>query len=445
MSLPPRARARHAARRAALMRQLGAGVLVLPTAPQQIRNADTHHPYRAGSEFWYLTGFAEPEAVLVLRARPRGQPEMTLFVRPRDPERETWDGRRAGVAGAKRGYGAAQAYPIAELGKHLPELLRGAERLFFTLGRDSRTERILLDALARNAASLRRSAPPAHPPLFDPSPVLAAMRVRKDPDELALLGHAADVTALGHLQAMQAARPGMYEYQVQAVLEAAFLASGSPRLGYQSIVASGPNACILHYHENDRRLRAGELLLIDAGAEVGMYTADVTRTFPVGERFSEPQRAVYAVVLRAQKAAIRAARAGRAWNAPHRTAVRTLTRGLVELGVLRGRVHELVRSEAYKPYYMHGTSHWLGLDVHDAGAYSAENGAPVRLQPGHVLTVEPGLYFDPRLRGVPRALRGIGIRIEDDVAVTRGAPRVLTAAAPKEIAEIEAIRANARS
>jgi Xaa-Pro aminopeptidase len=289
-----------------------------------------------------------------------------------------------------------------------------------------------------------RSAPPLHPPLVDPGPAIAALRCVKDPDELALLEQAAEVTALGHLQAMQVAAPGVHEYQVQAVLEAAFKASGARRLGYPSIVASGPNACILHYRENDRRLRHGDLLLVDAGAEYGMYTADVTRTYPVAPRFTPPQRAAYAVVLRAQQAAIRAARAGRPWHAPHRTAIRELTRGLVALGVLRGDVARLVDKEAFKPFYMHGTSHWLGLDVHDAGAYQDERGRPVRLRPGHVLTVEPGLYFDRRDRRVPRALRGIGIRIEDDVLVTRAAPRVLTAAVPKQVDQIEALRAGAQ-
>ncbi len=282
---------------------------------------------------------------------------------------------------------------------------------------------------------------PAHPVLEDPGPAIAALRQVKEPAEIEVLRHAANVSAEAHVAAMRAARAGMREYQVQEVLEGVFRTHGSRRNGYDSIVASGANACILHYTENDRALRNGEFVLLDAGAEFDMYTADITRTWPVSGQFGDAQRAVYEVVLRAQKAAIRTVRAGRAWDAAHEAAKRWLTRGLVELGVLRGDVARLVKKEAFKPWFMHGTSHWLGMDVHDVGRYEDADGKPVKLAPGMVLTVEPGLYFDTRDRSVPKELRGLGVRIEDDVLVTRNGCDVLTAACPKEVRELEAVKA----
>jgi Xaa-Pro aminopeptidase len=395
-----------------------------------------HHQFRPGSNFDYLTGFPEPEAMLVAWRTGRGTHHAELFVRPRDKEREIWDGKRFGTAGAVRRFGVERATPYAELFDKLPELLAPHRRLFFTLGVNPRFDQRLMGVFAALAMKRRRQAPPAHPVIEDPAPVLAAMRVRKDAAEVALLEKAAAITAAGHRAAMAATQPGMAEFEVQAVLEAEFRRQGSPRTGYGSIVASGPNACILHYHENDRTMRAGELLLIDAGTEYGGYTADVTRTFPVSGKFTEAQAAVYRVVLKAQLAGIRAARPGARWDAPHRACIKALTRGLIDLGVLRGRVPQLIAKEKFKRFYMHGTSHWLGRDVHDAGAYQDAAGKPVPMEPGMVLTVEPGLYFDPRDRKVPAELRGIGIRIEDDVLITRGGNRVLTAGAPKGIAEV---------
>lgn len=431
-------------RRQRLLDGLGDGLLILPTANEQIRNGDVHQPFRAGSDFAYLTGFAEPEAVLVAWRLGKGRHRAVLFVRPRDKEREIWDGRRAGVLGAKKLCCVDEARPIAQLFPDLADLLDAQVRVFHRLGGDAEFDRRLFGAFARHAAKHRRAHPPAHPILQDPGPAIAMQRLHKDAHEIDALGRAAAVTAAGHRAAMAFSRPGQTERQVQARLEATFRDLGSPREGYSSIVASGPNACILHYHENDRTLRQGELLLIDAGAEVDMYTADVTRTFPVSGRFSPAQRAVYAAVLAAQKAAIRAARPGAAWNAPHAAAVRTLTRGLQKLGVLPRRdVRTQVGKGAFRPYYMHGTSHWLGLDVHDVGAYQDAKGKPVRLRAGMVLTVEPGLYFGPRDTSVGKELRGIGVRIEDDVLITANGNRVLTAAAPKEIAEVEAACAGA--
>jgi Xaa-Pro aminopeptidase len=337
-----------------------------------------------------------------------------------------------------REFGADEAYATGELEKRLAQLLRGRAALFWARGVSPAVDRCVEGALAASAAAGRRHNAPAHPPIIDPRPRLAEMRQIKRPEEVELLREAAAATAAGHRAAMAAAGPGLAEYDVQAHLEAAFRRAGSPRTGYPSIVASGANACVLHYIENDRRLRRGELLLVDAGAEVGLYTADVTRTFPVGGTFSPVQRSVYSLVLAAQKAAIAAVRPGVRWDAPHRRAVRVLTRGLVAMRVLKGDVVKLIEKGAYRRFYMHGTSHWLGLDVHDVGAYVDDGKKPVRLRPGMVLTVEPGLYFSPRDRSVRGELRGIGVRIEDDVLVTRGGREVLTSAVPKEIAALEA-------
>lgn len=425
----------HRRRRQRLLDELGDGLLLLPTAPEQRRNGDVLHEYRPGSDFLWLTGFPEPEAVLVAwRTGPTHR--AVLFVRPRDPAREVWDGRRVGVKGAVQRFGVDRAYPIGQLWQRLGDLLDGQRRVLHRLGGDAAFDKRLFDVLLARAQKHRRRQP-THPDLVDPTGVLAAMRLVKDASERAAMQRAAEISAEGHRAAMRAARAGLHEFEVQAVLEAEFRRAGSPRNGYPSIVASGANACVLHYHDNDRRMRNGDLLLIDAGAEFGGCTADITRTFPVSGRFSPAQAAVYRVVLRAQKAGIRACRAGARWDAAHRTCVRWLTKGLVELGVLRGRVRKLIEKEAYKRFYMHGTSHWLGRDVHDVGAYLDGADRPRPLPVGAVLTVEPGLYFGPRDRRVPKALRGIGIRIEDDVLITAQGPKVLTAAVPTELAAIE--------
>ena len=428
----------HRARRQRLLDRLGDGLLLVATAPETTRNGDVLHEYRPGSDFHFLTGFPEPEALLAAWRTGRGTHQAVLFVRPREPAREIWDGRRLGVAGARRTFGADRALPIGAAWKQLPVLLGAHARLFHRLGVDAAFDRRLLDAFAALARKHRRRQPTLHPTIVDPVPAIAAMRLTKDAAELAALRRAAAITVAGHVAAMRAARPGMFEYEVQAVLEAEFRRRGSPRNGYASIVASGANACVLHYHDNDRRMRAGELLLIDAGAEHGGSTGDVTRTFPVSGRFAPAQAAVYRVVLGAQLAGIRACRVGARWDAAHRVCLRELTRGLVALGVLRGDVARLLRKKAYAPFYMHGTSHWLGRDVHDVGAYQGADDRPAPLPAGAVLTVEPGLYFGARDRRVPEGLRGIGIRIEDDVLVTARGPEVLTAAAPKSIAAVEA-------
>ncbi len=428
----------HRRRRQRLLDELGDGLLLLPTAPEVLRNGDVHFEYRPGSDFHFLTGFPEPDAVLVAWRTGRGRHRAELFVRQRDPAREIWDGKRHGTKGAVRSFGVDAAHPIAELGAKLPGLLAGHASLFHRLGQDQRFDQRLLEAFARLAVQQRRQQPAAHPAIVDPVPGIARQRLCKDAAELGALRQAATATAAGHLAAMEWAAPGRHEYEVQAAIESAFRAAGSPRNGYSSIVASGANACVLHYHDNDRRMQKDELLLVDAGAECGGVTGDVTRTFPVSGRFTSAQAAVYRVVLRAQLAGIRAARPGAPWDAAHTACVRALTRGLVELRVLRGNVASLIAKERFKPWYMHGTSHWLGRDVHDVGAYQDATGRPVRLQAGMVLTIEPGLYFGPRDRRVPAALRGIGVRIEDDVLITVRGNEVLTAAVPKTIAAVEA-------
>ena len=431
----------HRGRRQRLLDSLGPGVLIVPTARETKRNGDVLHEFRPGSDFHYLTGFPEPDAVLVAVKTDRRRHRAILFVRERDPAREIWDGPRHGSAGAIRRFAEDEAHAIAELWRKPPDRVPEGQPVFHTLGRDRDFDRRLLDSFAAAASRQRRRLLPMHPPIVDPGPVLARQRQVKDRSELAAMQRAAELTVAGHIALARSVRPGMYEYEAQAVLEAEFRRGGSPRNGYPSIVASGSNACVLHYHENSRRMRAGDLLLVDAGAEVQGCTADVTRTIPVSGRFTDAQAAVYRIVLRAQLAGIRACKAGARWDAAHRACLRALTRGLVELGVLRGDAARLVRDQRYRPYYMHGTSHWLGRDVHDVGGYEGADGAALPLPAGAVLTVEPGLYFGPRDTSVPRELRGIGVRIEDDVHVTRGGPRVLTDAAPKSVDALERLAA----
>lgn len=426
-------------RRQKILNALGDGLLVLPTAPLLFRNGDVQHAFRPDSDFYYLTGFDEPEAVLVAHRVDRRRHRAMLFLRSRDHEREVWDGPRLGPARARRRLGLDEAHPIAEIYTHLEPVLREHRRLFYRLGVDETMDRALFRLFERNRIADYRGNPPGHPAIVDPRPTIAVERLVKDRAEIEALETAARITAAGHRQAMEAARPGRMEYEVQAELEAAFRRLGSPRNGYESIVASGPNACILHYVENRRRMRAGDLLLVDAGAESDLYTADITRTFPVSGTFTEEQAAVYRAVLRAQKAAVRAAKPGRPWNAPHEAAVRAIVKGLFDLRLLRGSRERALEKKSYRRWFMHGTSHWLGMDVHDAGGYNDEEGQPRKLAPGMVLTIEPGLYFGPRDRSVPERYRGIGVRIEDDVLVTRSGARVLTDGVPKEIREVEAL------
>ena len=428
----------HARRRQRLLEKLGDGLLILPTAPETIRNGDVNHSFRAGSDLFYLTGFSEPDTILVASRTGRGRHKTILFVRPRDKTREVWDGPRAGVRGVIREFGADEAFPIGEFWKRLPGLVGETPRVFHTLGLDDEFDERLMAVFRSWSQSRRRRNPPAHPAIEDPRPALAELRLIKDTTEIRDLQEAARISTAGHLRAMAKTRGGMMEFEVQAALEGEFRRQGSRRNGYDSIVASGANACVLHYIENDRKMRRGDLLLIDAGAESNQYTADITRTFPVSGQFSPPQKEIYQAVLSAQKAAIKAVRPGAAWDAPHKTAVRVLTRRLVKLGILKGDPIKLIKKGACRKWFMHGTSHWLGMDVHDVGSYEDPDGRPIKLRAGMVLTVEPGLYIERSDKSVAAEYRGIGVRIEDDVLVTRSGHRVLTAAVPKEVKDVEA-------
>lgn len=427
----------HKQRRRRLAEQMGPeSAALIVSHPEMVRNNDTLHEYRPNSDLVYLSGFEEPEAALLLLP---GDPEKSfvMFVRPRDPEREVWTGRRAGVEGATAKFGADAAHPIADLATTLPKYLEGVESLYMNLGQDPERDRLGLEAINRTRRASRTGAKgPVR--LIDAAAILHEMRLRKEPVEIEALARAAEISAMGHRAAMESVRPGMYEYEVQAILEYQFRRAGSHRFGFPSIVASGPNATILHYEENSRRLEAGDLILVDAGTEWGYMSGDITRTFPVSGKFSEAQRRAYEVVLDAQKQAIAASLPGRLFQEPHDAAVRVLTQGMIDLGLLQCSLDEALREEKYKRYYMHKTSHWLGMDVHDVGRY-AEGGAPRPLEPGMVLTIEPGLYIAEDDPDAPAEFRGIGIRIEDDVLITEAGNRILTGGVPKEVAEIEAI------
>lgn len=427
----------YADRRARVLEAMGPGVMLVAAAPVAIRNNDVEHPYRQDSDFYYLTGFDEPRSVLLL-LRDAGTVRCVMFVRPRDPERETWDGRRAGVQGAVTDFGADEAHPIAELDEWLPKYLEGTVRLYHRLGQDSEVDGRVLRALDSLRAQQRRRGAVYPTEIVDARRLLHAMRQRKEAAELELMARAAEITATAHARAMDVARPGAYEYEVQAALEGTFRRGGAERPAYGSIVGGGDNATILHYVRNDMQLQEGQLLLIDAGAEYGYYASDVTRTFPVSGRFSPPQRALYDVVLRAQLAGIAAVAPGATLEAVHMAVLRVLTQGLIDLSLVDGPLDLAIEEERYKPFYMHKTSHWLGMDVHDVGDYFAD-GAPLPLQPGMVLTVEPGLYVSRDHAAAPEAYRGIGIRIEDDVIVTEDGCRNLTEAIPKEPDALETL------
>ena len=429
-------RATYAARRERLRTLVGDDAVVVVAGAGMVgRNGDVEHDFRQSSDFLFLTGFDEPDAVAVIRAG--ATPTFALFVRPRDPAAETWTGRRAGLEGARADYAADVAFDVAELDKHLPALFEGAGTVYWTLGQHDALDRSVIRASQQHWRAPRGHArgPDC---LVDLRAVLTEIRLRKAPEEVAALRAAGRLSAEGHHEAMRVAAPGRWEYQIQAAMELVFRLGGSPRNGYPSIVAGGDNATILHYNTNRMRVPEGGLVLVDAGAEVGYHTADITRTFPASGRFSPEQRAVYDIVLAAEIAGIEATVAGRPYQDAHDVGLRILTAGLVDLGVLKGEVETLIETEAYKPYFMHRTGHWLGMDVHDVGVYSAAGG-PRALEVGMVTTVEPGLYFGTDDETVPAALRGIGIRIEDDVLVTDGGNEVLTADCVKEPAAVEAM------
>lgn len=433
--------AEYAARRRCLMDAIGADdIVILAGASETLRNRDVHYRFRQNSDFWYLTGFTEPDAILVL-APGRKDGAYILFVRPRNPEREIWDGRRAGPEGAVRDYGADQAFGIDAFDTMLPGLLSGRARIHCALGEspgfDSR-----LTASVRHLREVSRRGGAAPSEFVALENCLHEQRLIKSEAELRLLRHACRVSAAAHVRAMRDTAPGRNEYEVMAELEHVFARAGMEP-GYGSIVGGGDNGCILHYVENNAVLRDGDLLLVDAGGEYRGYTADITRTFPVNGRFSKAQRELYELVLAAQLAGIGEMRPGVDSSRPHQATVRVLTQGLVGLGLLQGEPDALIEDESYKRFYMHGTGHWLGMDVHDVGRYKLDGkGRP--FVPGMVMTVEPGLYIAPDSEDVDPRYRGIGIRIEDDILITADGNEVLTAAAPKTVDEIETLMAAAR-
>ena len=468
----------HADRRERFAGLIGDGIALIAAATQVIRNNDVEHPFRQDSSFYYLTGFDEPDAVMLLDPAAAGE-QYVLFVRPRDREREIWDGRRAGTEGAKNRYGADASYPVSEFDGVLRRRLVGRPVVYLPFGNAGFHRRVMgtVRAVGGLANRYGRLVPTE---ARDASPHLAELRLHKTPDEVARLRTACEITAEGHSEAMRFTRPGHYEYQVQAAMEYVFRARGARRDGYPAIVASGGNSCILHYTDNDRRIADGDLVLIDAGAEYGYFSADITRTFPASGSFSGPQRALYDVVLAARRAALETARPGSTMKQLHQRAVGTVAEGLVDLGLLPGSAQDAVRMHHYREFFMHGTGHWLGMDVHDAGAYGVE-GRPRPLSPGMAFTVEPGVYVDPErseielsmfehdldkwmerrmLLGsdkardlekreresaptvkhrIPEAFRGIGIRIEDDVLITEAGHEILTAGVPTGPEDVEAL------
>jgi len=425
-----------AAHRERFMATLDGGVAVFRTGPEQTRSRDTHFKFRPDSDFWYLTAFPEPDAVVVLRPG-REDGAYVLFVRPRDPELETWHGRRAGVAGAQELYGADQAYPIDELEAKLPGLLKGASSLTYATGHDTAFDAQLLGAL-RQMNERTRDGVLGPVEVRDPAPALHELRLHKQADELTLMRKAAAVTDTAHRAAMKTLSPGVFEYEIEAVVDGAFRAAGGWGPGYTTICAGGDNANVLHYTTNDMVVNDGDLLLLDAGCEIDGYTADVTRTFPANGRFSDAQRELYEVVLAAELAGIAKVGPGSTFDDVHDTSLRCLVAGMIELEILKGTVDEALEAESYRPWFMHRTSHWLGLDVHDVGLYKDGDGNSRPLEEGMILTVEPGLYIPADDETVPERFRGMGIRIEDDVLVTAAGHENLTAAIPKTIAEIEA-------
>jgi len=430
-----------ARRRKQLMRMMGKGsIAIIPTSAECLRNRDVEFPFRADSDFYYLTGFREPDAVAVL-APGRAHGEYLLFCREREPAIETWTGRRAGTQGAVETFGADDAFPISDIGDILPGMLESCERVYYSIGALPDFDKRVLDWVSQIRQGSRAGV--RTPDEFvSLEHLLHDMRLYKSRSEIRVMRTAARVACRGHLRAMRVCKPEMAEYEIEAELLHEFRRAGMVP-AYPCIVGSGENGCILHYTENKDPMHDGDLLLIDAGAEYDCYASDVTRTFPVNGRFSLAQKALYEVVLAAQAAAIGQVRPGRHWNEPHAAAVKVLTRGLIRLGILKGKPAELIKKEAYRRFYMHRTGHWLGMDVHDVGDYKV-GGEWRELEPGMVLTVEPGLYIAPGSRGVAKKWWGIGIRIEDDVLVTRGEPDVLTEAAPKTVADIEALMAKGR-
>ena len=419
----------YARRRERFFDRVKEGVAILFATPEQQLSWDGTYRYRPDPDLVYLTGFDEPEAVAVLDAKMRA---FFLFVRPKDRERETWEGRRAGVKGAVKVHGAHEAWEIGELEKRLPDLIRGTGTLHYALGVDPERDRLVGSILNRFRREARN---PKRGPVVvnDVTDVLHEMRLRKGPEEIALMERAAAIAAAAHDDARRAARPGAWEYEVEAAILARFRREGASGPSFETIVGSGPNAATLHYVSNDRRIEEGDLVLVDAGCEYAGYASDITRTFPASGSFTNEQEAVYRVVLAANHAAIAKVRPGGRFQDVHEAALDVLVDGLLEIGLLDGKRKKVMEKESYTRFFMHRTSHWLGMDVHDRGRYHDAAGEWRLFEPGMVLTVEPGLYVRPDEKKVPSGFLGIGVRIEDDVLVTEDGHRVLTAAAPKSV------------
>ena len=430
-------KAEYARRRKALMAEMEPNsIAILPAAPMYIRNRDVEHIYRQDSDFQYLSGFPEPEAVIALiPGREHG--EYVLFCRERDPARELWDGLRAGQDGAVAEYGADDAFPIGDIDDILPGLIEGRSRVYYAIGSNQEFDHRLMEWINTIRSKARQGAQPPNE-FVALDHLLHDLRLYKSANEVKVMRAAAEISARAHVRAMQASRAGLCEYHLEAELDYEFRKGGAKMPAYGSIVAAGKNACILHYRENDAVLKDGDLVLIDAGCEIDCYASDITRTFPVSGRFSAEQKAIYELVLAANEEAFKHIAPGKHWNEAHEATVRVITAGLVDLGLLQGDVEDLIASEAYKPFYMHRAGHWLGMDVHDVGDYKVGGEWRV-LEPGMAMTVEPGIYIAADNQDVAKKWRGIGVRIEDDVVVTRTGCEILTGGVPKTVAEIEAL------
>ncbi len=428
-------------RRKRLMRMMGSdSVAILPSAQIQIRNRDAEYPFRQDSDFYYLTGFDEPEAVLVL-IPGRRHAQSILFCRERDAEMEQWIGPRAGQEGAVETFLLDDAFPIADLGDILPGLLEDKERIYYTMGKSADFDHQLLEWLNTIKERVRTGV---HAPaeLIALEPFTHDLRLYKSPSEISKMRRAAKISAQAHIRAMEVCQPGISEAHLEAEILYEFRVRGAQASAYTPIVGGGENACILHYTDNSMPLKDGDLVLIDAGCELDNYASDITRTFPVNGTFTAAQKAIYEIVLKAQLAAIRQVKPGNHWNHPHNAALRTITKGLIDLGIIKSSLTKALREESYKRFFMHRTGHWLGMDVHDVGDYKVDKHWRV-LEPGMVLTVEPGIYIPSGSKGVAKKWWGIGVRIEDDVLVTRTGNDVLSKDAPKSVKEIEKLMAAA--
>jgi Xaa-Pro aminopeptidase len=429
-----------AARRKQFLSKIKGGVAVFPAASELIRNNDVTFPYRQDSTFQYLTGFPEPNAWAILSHG--SEAPFQMFVQPRDKMKEMWEGKIWGPEAAKSKFGADIAlpsFPESNFDEAFVQAMQKAECLYYRIGKNEKADRKIFYLLSVALRKMGRTGRPLWP-IRDPDEILGEMRLVKSKGEIDRLERASHISAEAHVNAMRIAKPGMFEYEVEAILYHSFRAGGAGRLGYESIVASGPNACCLHYRNNDRRMGEKDLLLVDAGAEYDYYTSDITRTYPVGGTFTQEQREVYQAVLNAQKECIRMVRPGKTLRDIHARAVEVLTEELRKLKVLKGPSAPLIKKRAYYPFYPHNTGHWLGLDVHDAGPYyTGDYDKARKLEPGMVFTIEPGLYFAPDASSSPARYRGIGVRIEDDILVTSNGCRVLTSGVPKEIDEVESI------